>query len=429
MRRLALAVFLLWACGGPDLGPRPDAPEQNDPQFTVGELPAWTMVGDSLTPGDATLSISITAPPSVSAIAAWVPEAEGVALARDGDRFVGEVSIEHLPPGAYQIVFAADRAEVGFAAHRFNRSHALYVLVGTDWDDPDNPEESYRLQSALHVRYPELKITHFAAPYTFTDPTVTEQRRAEIAAWLIQQRDDHGDEIGLHIHPYCNFVESAGLACKTEPSTVYEAGDDTGYTVMVAAYDRGELAALLEHADQLFEAAGLGKPTSFRAGGWTADVHTLQALADSGYVADTSALNWTRMEEWEGVQNGVLYEWNSTQWSQMSDTSQPYYPGTADIQADGGADAIGVLQVPDNGIMVDYVAGSEMVEIFEANWDGGPLSEPRQVTYGFHPPNYNAFYHGQLQFALDHIDQLRASAGTGPVVYANLSDLVSVWAK
>ena len=429
MRRLAILSALLWACGGADLGPRPTAPADNDPAFSIGELPAWTLIGDGLTEGKATLEVSITAPATVSAIAAWVPEAGGVALSRDGDRFVGEVPIEHLGPGTYSIVFAADRAEVGFAAHTFRRSHALYVLVGTDWDDPDNTEESYRLHAALHVRYPELVLTHFAAPYTFTDPTVTEERRAEIAAWLIEQRDQYGDEIGLHIHPYCNFVESAGLPCKSEPSTVYAEGDATGYTVMCGAYDRAEFKTLLDHADALFEAAGLGKPTSFRAGGWTADVHTLQALDDAGYVADTSALNWTRMEEWKGVENGVLYDWNSDQWSAMNDTSQPYYPGVDDIQAEGGSSAIGILQVPDNGIMVDYVFGSEMVEIFEANWNGEPLAEPRQVTYGFHPSNYNGFYHGQLEFALDHIDQFRASAGAGPVVYTGLSDLTRVWTR
>lgn len=423
--RARMFLFALLAACGSSAGERPSAPADNDPAFAV-DLPGWTLVGDGLTEAQTSLPVAVTAPDGVSSVVAWIEGIDGVELALSGDQFVGDVPIDHLPVGAHQIILAADGAGTGFAALTFRRSHALYVLVGTDWDDPDNSETSYMLQEDLHARYPELLITHFAAPYTFTDPEVTQERRDVVAAWLNEQRDTHGDEIGLHIHPYCNFVESAGLTCKTEPSSVYAQGDTSGYTVMVGAYDRADFTTLLAHADQLFADAGLPKPTSFRAGGWTAEAHTLQALADAGYVADTSALNWGRMEEWMGQGNGVLYDWNSTQWSTIGDTSQPYYPSFGDIQSEAG-EAIGVLEVPDNGIMVDYVSGYEMEDIFNANFDGEPLAEPRQVTFGYHPSNYIQFYHEGLVYALDLIDPQRASAGAGPVVYARLSDLTRVW--
>jgi hypothetical protein len=424
MRRLALlpaVLAVLAACGQG----RPEVPDSNDPAFVV-DVPRWTLVGDGLTEAQTTLSVSITAPAGVERIEAWTTGVDAFELDRSGSEFTGEIPIDHLEIGAHPILLAADGASIGFAAHTFRRSHALYVLVGTDWDDPDNTEQAYMLQEDLHARFPELLITHFAAPYSFTDPTVTAERRELIAAWLTEQAEVHGDEIGLHIHPFCNFVESAGLTCRTEPSTVYDQGDTSGYTVMCAAYDQAEFTTLLEHADQLFAAAGLPKPTSFRAGGWTTDLHTLAALRDAGYVADTSALNWERMEEWQDQQNGVLYEWNSTQWSTIDDTSQPYYPSVDDIQS-GAGEPIGILEVPDNGIMVDYVSGDEMIEIFGKNWDGQSLAEPRQVTYGYHPSNYIPFYHDRLVTALEHVDQYRASAGAGPVVYANLSDLARVW--
>ncbi len=45
---------------------------------------------------------------------------------------------------------------------------------------------------------------------------------------------------------------------------------------------------------------------TFRAGGWTATSTTFQALADKGFIADSSALNWARIEEWQGYE---LYTW------------------------------------------------------------------------------------------------------------------------
>ena len=106
--------------------------------------------------------------------------------------------------------------------------------------------------------------------------------------------------------------------------------DATGYTVRLEAYDRLEMKTMMDHADTLFAAYGLGKPTSFRAGGWTAEIATLQGLADNGYTVDSSALNWTLMEEWKDLhipgQAEVVpfYGWNMAQWSTINATSQ--YP-------------------------------------------------------------------------------------------------------
>ena len=81
----------------------------------------------------------------------------------------------------------------------------------------------------------------------------------------------------------------------------------------------------------LFEQHGLNRPKTFRAGGWTASIDTLNALADQGFTADTSALNWARIEEWQGQLSGELYRWNQAQWSTIDDTSQPYRPNVVDV--------------------------------------------------------------------------------------------------
>jgi hypothetical protein len=81
-----------------------------------------------------------------------------------------------------------------------------------------------------------MVITHFWAPYTYTDPAVTPERRDVLDTWIKKQHDEEHDEIALHIHPWCNFVEAAGLTCITDQSTVY-ATDTSGYTIKLAAYE------------------------------------------------------------------------------------------------------------------------------------------------------------------------------------------------
>ena len=81
-------------------------------------------------------------------------------------------------------------------------------------------------------------------------------------------------------------------------------------------------------------------------------------------------------------------------WAPIGDTSQPYYPNMNDALSPT-APTLSLLEVPDNGIMVDYVSVEEMQDIFAANWDGTPLeflngqtlnvrhpSDPRNASWG-----------------------------------------------
>ena len=162
-------------------------------------------------------------------------------------------------------------------------------MVSTDWDFSDPGQASQNYTDRMHTGHPGMTITQFVGPYTFTDPAVTATRATALATWVIANRDDYGDEIGLHIHPYCNFVTHAGLTCITDQSTVY-ATDTTGYTIKVGAYGRADFGTLLTHAKDLFVAHGLGTPTLFRAGGWTATMDLmLSPLARTRALSETRA--------------------------------------------------------------------------------------------------------------------------------------------
>ncbi|MEZ4401615.1 MAG: hypothetical protein R3B06_16435 [Kofleriaceae bacterium] len=427
------AAWLAAACADdasppPPAAHPPTAPAVADPAFTIDGVTAWNLIGNALTPGDDQLVLTVAAPADVAVVDVWVDDGPGQRLIRTAGapQFTGTVAIAGLGPGDHTLTFGADSADVGFAAVGFVRTHPLYFMVSTDWDFSDPGQFALDAHDRLRADHPDIRFTQFVGPYTYTDPMVTDARKAELTTWLTTRRDAHGDEIGLHIHPWCHFVVAAGLPCITDQSTLYQT-DVTGYTVKVAAYGETDFATLLRAADDIFTARGLGKPVTFRAGGWTASAETMRALAATGYVADTSANNWARMEEWNRPGGYGFYGWNMMAWSTIGDTSQPYYPNVDDAQA-ATPPRVPLLEVPDNAIMVDYVTTQEMKDIFAANWPGGALAAPTTFMMGFHPSaNFDQTELARVDGILDHADRYLASRHQGPVVYEILRNLPTVW--
>ncbi len=428
MKRWTLILALgVVACGG-DPGPNPNkpaAPAANDPAFTSNGLDAWYLIGDVATQGHDKMTFAITAPSGTGYVDAYIADLPPIRMTAQDGGFALEASIADVAAGTYEVRFSADNSETAFASAWWNRSAPYYVLISTDYDYSEMGDNSIAFMNTLHATHPDLRITHFWAPYTYTDPAVTEDRRNTMTTWLLQQHAAFGDEVALHIHPYCNFVEDAGLTCITDQSTVYPAGDTSGYTIKLAAYDRAASGILFDHARDLFTAHGLPAPTTFRAGGWTANTGTLQALHDKGYVADSSALNWARIEEWQGYD---LYDWNMMEWLPIDDTTQPYYPSSTDIVENQAGSDLHLLEAPVNGVMMDYIDTDQINTLFAENWDGAPLSAPHVLMSGYHPSTMTGPpYTGRLNALCTLADQNLASKGLGPVVYITLADLVPVF--
>ena len=429
MRFKSLLLTLLVACSDSGEAPvdeaEPEAPTKEDSAFQVSGARGWYLAGNALTPGQDKLEFTVAG--SATVVDLWIDGRYTKRATKVGGKFTFSIDIRQLPAGAHRALLAADGARVAFAALPFQKSHPLYVVVSNDWDDPDNGDDKLERQERLHARHPELVLTHFVGPYTFTDPAVSPARRARLAAWVNDLAQTEGDEIGLHVHPWCNFVSTAGVTCRTSPSFAYANGDTTGYTVILASYTRSELEKIFKRATEVFQQNGLPRPTSFRAGGWTANEDVLAALVTAGHVADSSGCNWSRLEEWKNQAGAALYAWNQEHWSAIDDTSQPYFPQTTDMQADA-APHLPLLEVPDNGLLVDYVTGNEMIEMLDRNWPSrGALTAPVTYSIGYHPPNFSEAYFSRIDQALTEIDKHLASEGKGPIVYVRMSDLPKVY--
>jgi hypothetical protein len=429
MRWRLFALGALAACSNGYPAPkdsRPAPPDNNDPAFASQALRSWYLVGDGVTPGDDQMTAIVTAPAEAKYVDAYVADLPPVRMNEQSDGFAMQFSIAGLAVGDYQILFTENGSDTAFAQVAFHRSSPFYVLVSTDYDFSDPGTYAVGYMDWLHRDHPGMRITHFWAPYTYTDPAVSDARRGELDMWIKAQRDQFHDEIGLHIHPYCNFVVDAGLTCITDQSDVYPLGDTTGYTIMLGAYGRDNFGVLLRHAKDLFAQHGLGTPETFRAGGWTATLDTLLALQDNGYIADTSALNWQYIQDaWKGK---LIASWNMQQWMPINDTSQPYYPSMNAITQTQPGQNLGLLEVPDNGVMIDYVSLDDMHKFFDDNFTGTALQAPRTLMMGFHPSvNFSQAEYQRVDGFLAYADLHIAAKDLGPVVYTTLQDVTGAF--
>jgi hypothetical protein len=182
---------------------------------------------------------------------------------------------------------------------------------------------------------------------------------------------------------------------------------------------------ILQASIDMFEAHGLGRPTSFRAGGWTTDVKTMRALTAMGFEVESSAFPPHRIDDWKGYE---LYDWNMEHWQGITETSQPYYPLESNVTQPDANKGLPLLEVPDNGVLVDYMTGRDMNEVYELNHPGGgTLAVPTVYQIGFHPPSFSSEFLSYLDQGLAEVDQHRFDRDAGPAVYVTLSELTAVW--
>ena len=145
----------------------------------------------------------------------------------------------------------------------------------------------------------------------------TDQQRLRVGNQILPKL---GDEVGLHIHSWTDFVRDARVTARTAPNW---AGRSDGYDVPLTAFDESETRRLIDRALQLMSEHGLPKPTSFRGGGLFANAANLRAVAAAGFTADTSGAP-------AGPFGQLLLPWT------LPKDAQPYRPSANDANALSG---------------------------------------------------------------------------------------------
>lgn len=426
MKALYASLFALTACGS---NSALVAELRQEVRLETGR--SWFLLPDGLTRDDLILDVAIDAPTGVNDLELAVGAGEPARLSRDPEsgRFQHRVSLAGLAAGDHHVRVTLPHGSEDLASSVVHLSAPLYVVVSTDWDDTRFGDEFLTRMELLRERHPRMRITHFFAPYHYTDPAITASRKRKIDDYIKMQRDRHGDEIGLHIHGWCHFVRTANVPCNRTDTfdrrvATLTPGDTTGYTAILDAYPQADMARILAESIAMYERNGLGRPSSFRAGGWSAGAGTLRALVETGFRVDSSAVPPHTISQWNGY---VLFDWLMKNWKGITETSQPYYPSPENPAVPGRETALPLLEVPDNGSLVDYRTAAQMSQVLKANYPGGALAKSTVYQIGYHPPSLSERFATAMDLALSEVDAISCADDKGPAVFVNISELTSVW--
>ena len=208
-----------------------------------------------------------------------------------------------------------------------------------------------------------------------------------------------GDEIGLHVHADNHLLHAAGVAPKKFPSWDH-LPDMTGHSVPLSTFSEEEVRRIVAFSSRTLEQQGFDRPKAFRAGGWHAGSSVLNALAAEGFTVDSSEVPLDALP----CNFGVVDEL----WPDASRVSQPYRLPS------------GLIEVPDNGCLADYVTSDEMVDNFKVVAEAG-RGKSMVLSLGFHQETAAKFL-PRLRSALLEIE-VRAAMQRIPIRYECARDV------
>lgn len=289
----------------------------------------------------------------------------------------------------------------------FKFSAPLYVTWTIDWEGYDVPPPFLQALANTAFKH-QLVMTHLFNPRIYTDPTMSNKRAADLTAWVKQRHSDFNEEIGLHLHMFPDLIEKSGIEPKLSP--VWGGGFTPGYDILTTTYNQNEFEQILLSAKDMFYLHGLPEPKSFRAGAWFANIDTLTALQNTGFIIDSSG------------RSSYVFGTNQTSgpWHLTPDT-QPYFPSVFDQNNSSPPPTLNIMEIPNNGADDYAFSAQEMIARFDQNFNNQPLQSGRQVTYLSHPQWFDPKRQQKMDDVFTYVSNYSAVKGTGPVLFTTLS--------
>jgi len=262
----------------------------------------------------------------------------------------------------------------------------------------------------------KVPLTVFWNPRAWTTTQVSAERQAAMLAWT-KGRSAKGDEVGLHLHLWTDYVRAAGLAPRTVPSW---AGRGDGYDVPLTAYPEAEQRTLVDYGTALMVDHGLPRPTSFRAGGFIGDAAMLRAVAAAGFTVDSTAV----------ARNYPPIGRIPTPWT-LAAGAQPYRPSRTDANAAGDLPLLEAPVIGGNtyGFTVRTIQPQIRANLALFAPAGAVATERRAITAVSHPGTIGATERAAIEALLGAFDALRYDRDAGPVRFVTLAQLATAYGR
>ena len=288
----------------------------------------------------------------------------------------------------------------------------------------------------LTKNHPEMRWTHLYNPVAYTTPTPL---REQMEDYVKESRDEHGAEIGVHLHMYRTFVESAGVEYRIRPSVSAKqargSSDPSGYSVPMSAYSGDEISKMLEFTRAKFRKQGLGVPKTFCAGFYTTSLELQKRIVTAGYTASAAAFP-------PGIEIGAQYapSWQDLSgWDKsVSVRSAPYRVAQKTILPTGSApfikaaDGQPLVEIPQNAKIDWMVSAGDMKRIIGLHVDKAKAGQSTAVCLAIHEGSAHEHFK-KYDEVLDHVDRLIRENKAVNLRYATVSavrdQFLRLWQK
>ncbi len=378
--------------------------------------------------------------------------------------FEEKININSLPVGKYKVNLKVEFAcgqSVGSYENIFI-SYPLYVAWSFDWEGFNVKKEYLEKIDALSQKHDNFPLSHLINPRLFITKTIPQAHRDYMRDWLVDRKNNNDHSLGLHLHMFYENLETANIkipkkditdlelefyASIPTPITSSSASSSTsssntpiifdksklkkkqlydltywgfpyddGYDILVTNFGSVELGKILKWSKDVFKDLGFGTPTTYRSGGWFADINTLEALENNGFTVDTSGRT-----KYNFGTNKIPGFWD------LSIVSQPYQPNTRD-QNSAKAPNMKIWEFPNNGGDSYWYTADQMIERFNLNWGvvGKPLEKRTVVVFLTHPDWFH-IDEPKVDKLFNYTDVYLNSRDSGPVLYKNLENIYKVW--
>jgi uncharacterized membrane protein len=341
--------------------------------------------------------------------------------------FTGKLDLIDFQPGKYDLevtlITLADNIEV-YTSRKIPIyiSYPLYVSWTIDWEGWDVSDAELNDIAGISDKY-KMPITHFFNPRIYIKSQytmwgVSTQRADYLTNWVKGRRANNGDEIGLHLHLYEDFLKEIGITPKEDQKII---GIDRNETLL-SAYSLEDLNKIFSWSIDMFAAKGLGQPVSFRSGAWISSVDVLQAAYNAGIKVDSSGRTGGKLNP--ANDKSTLIPWS------LGIKTKPYLPSYASINAWYGQ-RIGIWEFPNNGADSYWFSLDMLKARFDENYldKNNVLPEAQSVVYLSHPHGFTAIDSVKIRGLLDYMGKYKFSNDEGPVIYSTLEQTYNRWDK
>lgn len=340
--------------------------------------------------------------------------------------------VRSLPVGEYRVAVVAKDlgGNIVYESPKrgFYVSEPMYVAWTMDWEGYNVEDRYLTAMDSLSSKHNNLPITHFfnpriyytadtgqsLAPVLSATDVVSSSQADKLTSWVIDRRDNNGDQIALHLHMQYDFVEAAGVTPRTGPKW---SGFDNGYDVATTAYSQEELQKIVGLALDYYESNGLQKPTVYRAGGWQVDHELFQTLENFSFKADSSGRESTYI-------GGLPVPWTLTRTQDPYQISRIDYNTTSPIPGDN----YNLWELPNNGGNSGTYDANALISAFNENFESGvPLKKKKLVVSLSHPHWFDSQEELRIDDYLSYSDQFLNSEDKGPVIYVTLDEAMQAF--